>query len=69
MEINKLKAAIKAIKRNLINPLSDSMVTENGKLDSKSFSIAGGPLLANKAEECKNSFDTILERCTILKKY
>ncbi len=66
-EISELEATIQSIKTNLVDQLSNCITTENGGLDPKSFSLEGETLLTNKANECKNSFDVILEDCDKLR--
>lgn len=66
-EISELETTIQSIKTNLIDQLSNCTLIENGGLDPKSFSLGGEAILTNRAIECKNSFDSILESCTKLK--
>lgn len=66
-EIIELETAIQSIKNNLVEQLYHCTATENGGLDPKSFSLEGESLLTDKANECKNSFNSILENCDNLR--
>lgn len=66
-ELSELESAIKVIQKELLDPLMKCMTTENGGLDPTSFNIEGETILTDKAQECKTSFDTIVENCSTLK--
>lgn len=64
---NELETALKKLNTDLIEPLSACIVNQGKGLDLESFYIDEQPLLNEKAINCQNKFEEIMEKGNKLK--